>query len=195
MDSDESKPQQSAGDEGIEARIDRLKEQARALSGGHMASGTAPDCPPRLEEQFWKQVLDFENMPRVQLFDVLTRSGQSLPAPEELDDQQLTEKLWEVINGLAELGVCLEFTDHLNDRELYTRLWTKMLRDPIELDPEHPTGTWHFDFTGDETDDGIDTWLKYYADEDTRRSWARDYPDDPLPEAATPPYDRDRHLP
>jgi hypothetical protein len=38
-------------------------------------------------------------------------------------------------------------------------------------------------------------WLKYYADDDMRRRWSEAWPDDPMPERAAKPYDRDRYLP
>lgn len=194
---DDLKPTQPQSDEQapIEVRIEKLKEQARALSGGLMAAGIATDCPPEVEEQFWKRVLEFENLPRVQPFDVLVSHGMSLPAPEELDEEQLTAKLRETIDGLADVGIFLNFTNHLSDRELYTRLWTETLREPTELEPDRPEAFWHVDMTVSKDDDGIETYLKYYAGEQYRRSWAQDWPDDPLPEATTPPYDRDRHLP
>jgi hypothetical protein len=44
-------------------------------------------------------------------------------------------------------------------------------------------------------DDGIEAYLTYYADEETRRQWAEDYPDCPMPEPKELPFDRDRHLP
>jgi hypothetical protein len=59
-----------------------------------------------------------------QPFDVLVRSGLTLPSPEELDDAQITVKLWEAICGMSFLRMFLSFTDHLGDRELYAHLWT-----------------------------------------------------------------------
>jgi hypothetical protein len=37
--------------------------------------------------------------------------------------------------------------------------------------------------------------LKYYADEDARRDWLKDFPDYDMPVHENPPYDRDRDLP
>ena len=48
-------------DDEIEDRIERLKRQAASLSGGRMRSGVAADCPPEVEEQFWRQVVAFES--------------------------------------------------------------------------------------------------------------------------------------
>jgi hypothetical protein len=44
----------------IHDRIEKLKREAAALNGGRMVAGTRPDCPPRIEEEFWKNVLAFE---------------------------------------------------------------------------------------------------------------------------------------
>ena len=45
------------------------------------------------------------------------------------------------------------------------------------------------------SDEDIDIWLTYYADDDSRAQWRRDFPDAEIPERKTPPYDRDRLLP
>lgn len=52
-----------------------------------------------------------------------------------------------------------------------------------------------YDLVSSGSDEDTQAWLKYYADEDTRRQWAKDFPDDILPPHEDPPYDRDRHLP
>lgn len=89
----------------INERIEKLKRAAAALSGGRMVTGTVPNCPPEIEEQFWKNVLAFENAPEVAPFDELERSGLTLPPAAELDDVALTAALWAMIRGLEELGV------------------------------------------------------------------------------------------
>jgi len=43
--------------------------------------------------------------------------------------------------------------------------------------------------------DKHELYLKYYADDETRKLWRTDYPEDPIPARETPPCDRDRHLP
>ena len=65
------------------------------------------------------------------LFDRLDASGVALRAPEDLDESQITAKLWEIIGALAALGVYLHSTDHLSDRQLYCYLWGTALRDPV----------------------------------------------------------------
>ena len=183
-------------DDDINDRIEKLRRDAAALSGGKMVTGVAPNCPPEVQEQFWKNVLAFENAKEVQPIDELVRAGLTLPPAEELDDAELTEALWAMIRGLEDLGVYLEFTNHLSDRELYLQLWSKVLREPMALTPDDLQAAWHIDMSSaGSNDDGIEAYLTYYADEEARREWAKEYPDSPMPERKELPFDRDRHLP
>src|SRR5439155_13497591 len=83
----------------IDVRIEKLKQEAAALSDGQMRAHVSADCPPDIEEQFWKRVIAFENAPHVEPLQVLVQSGLTLPPPEQVDDAQLTVKLWEAIHG------------------------------------------------------------------------------------------------
>jgi hypothetical protein len=175
----------------IDERIEKLTQAIKAL-GGHVASGPSADCPPEIHEQFLRHVLDCEEAPEVEPFEVLVRSGMALPPPDQLDDAQLTATLWDVIGALAALATFLEWTDHLSDRQLYARLWDCRLREPIAL--TLGPGAWYLDMSHDDAEPSA-SYLRYYADEETRRDWAREFRDYPMPEAEKPPFDRDRHLP
>jgi len=107
----------------------------------------------------------------------------------------LTVALSEAIRGMAALGMYLYSTDHLSDRELYARLWNDVLREPTPLLPYDDNGEWHVDLVSSGSEEDTQLYLKYYADEEDRRRWAEDWPDDPLPDPAPLPFDRDRHLP
>jgi hypothetical protein len=48
----------------INDRIENLKRDAAALSGGKMVTGIAPNCRPEIQEQFWKNVLAFRTRRR-----------------------------------------------------------------------------------------------------------------------------------
>ena len=66
------------------------------------------------------------------------------------------------------------------------------------LFPENPSYAYIFDLIGGvETgsDDDIQTYLKYYADEKARVKWGHYWPDDKIPKHEDPPFDRDRFLP
>jgi hypothetical protein len=176
--------------------IEELKRSLEEISGGPVPIGFSKECPLEIQEKFLESVLRFERATPVVLFDELLTSGAQLPSPDELDDGALHSKLWEVLHRLALLGAYLENTDHLSDRELYTRLWHEILREPVVILPEDPDYDCYCDLVaaGGGTD-GIQLWLKYYADDDERQRWAEAWPDDRLPERTPVPYDRDRLLP
>ena len=173
--------------EDVDTRIEALKRTAAALSDGQMKSHVSPDCSPHIQEQFWQQVIAVESAVEEQPFDVLVRSGMTLPPPEALDEDQVTVKLWEVIHGMAFIGMYLFFTDHLSGRDLYARLWSDTLREPTALQPEDRGCAWHVDLIGGGSEEDVELYLKYYADEDERRSWAHEWPDDPLPDVGDLP--------
>jgi hypothetical protein len=181
--------------EDIESRIRKLKEEAAKLTGDQMISDELADCPSEIEEEFWKNVVAFERASWTQPFDMLVEGGVSLPPPDELDDTQITTKLWEVIRTLALLRAYLDHTDHLSDRELYTHLWNDSLREALVLQPGNPDFACHIDLIGSGSEEDIFIDLKYYADEAQRRRWAKEWPSDPMPDHQQPPFDRDRHLP
>ena len=128
-------------------------------------------------------------------FQQLEEAGIELPDPETMNDEKLTAKLWEVIEALARMRVFLESTNHLSDRELYTELWKDVLREETKAMVYDEYSAWHIDLIGSGSDEHTDLWMKYYADEKTRRQWMKDWPDYEMPEHEDPPYDRDRHLP
>lgn len=144
-------------------------------------SWVSDDCPPELAAQFWQSVAANEQAPLTTHFLQLEEAGVELPDPESLDDRRLTAKLWEVIEALARLRVFLGQTNHLSGRELYTLL--------------NGSSAWHIDLTGRGSEEDVHLYLKYYADEETRRRWATDFPDVEMPQHAAPPFDRDRYPP
>lgn len=102
-------------------------------------------------------------------YQQLEEAGIEMPAPETMDDEKLTAKLWEVIEALARMRVFIESTNHLSDRELYTLLWSEVLREEVQAMPFDEFSAWHIDLIGSGSDEHIDLWMKYYADEKTRR--------------------------
>jgi len=181
--------------DGQDKRIEDLKRRAEELSGGQMKVGEPNDCPPEMEEAFWKHVVDYEEAPWSTHFQQLESAGVSLPTPDSLDDEQLTAKLWEVIHKLALLRVFIEQTDHLSDRELYTHLWTDSLREETKAMPMTSNSAWHIQLLSGGSDEDNELYLKYYADKAWRRDWHKSFPKDPIPAHEDPPYDRDRRLP
>jgi len=150
---------------------------------------------PEVEEGFWKHVVEYEEAPWTTHFQQLERAGVSLPPPESLNDQELSAKLWEVINKLAQLRIFLEDTDHLSDRELYTTLWKNELREETKDILMDQDSACHYQLLSSGSDEDTFLYLKYFADEEWRAHWLKEFPDYVIPEHEDPPYDRDRLLP
>lgn len=147
------------------------------------------------DRAYFERMQAFENGPFTTNFQQLVRAGIALPEPEALDDAAVTRKLWEVIEALADLGVILEQTNHLSDRELYAELWHRVLRDEVpDLAPAE-NEWWHVDLIGTGSNEHIHAYLKYYADDEDRRFWHEVDPKLELPPHEDPPFDRDRRLP
>jgi len=175
-----------------EERIARLRQQLEKLGGSAMS---LESVPADMEEEFLRQVLEYETAEPISLFRLLENTGVEIPSPDQLDDQLLTVKLKEIVERMASLGAYLLHTNHLTDRELYNYLYVDGLREEAVLFPENPSYAYMIDLTGSGSDTDNEVYLRYYADEEHRTRWAQDWPGDPLPEHEEPPFDRDRFLP
>lgn len=177
------------------ANRDRIRELQRTIEkrGGTIYVGA--ECSPEIERRFLEHVLAFENDDGPSFFERLTAAGMDLPPPEQLNDELLHDKLWEVVTALALLGAYLYSTDYLSDRELYSYLWREALREPTVVMPHDQTFAMHIDLVGSGSEEDIANYLRYYADEPTRQDWALEFPDTPVPAHEQPPCDRDRFLP
>ena len=175
-----------------EERIAKLRQELERLGGNALS---LESMPADMEEEFLRQVLEYENAEPTTLFRLLENSGLDIPQPDQLDDDAVTIKLKEIVERMATLGAYLLHTDHLTDRELYVYLFADGLREEAVLFPENPSYAYIIDLTGSGSDADNQIYLKYYADEEHRQQWARDWPDDPLPEHEDPPFERDRFLP
>jgi hypothetical protein len=88
------------------------------------------------ERAYWTMVYDHEMAPpatsRALLLEhrIVPVPPQDLVAAEDLHDE-----LWTVIEGLAASGVFLLNSDHLPDRDLYCRLYYRILDEPARLMP------------------------------------------------------------
>ncbi|HEY6245224.1 MAG TPA: hypothetical protein VIX17_14830 [Pyrinomonadaceae bacterium] len=181
-----------AEDPDQEQRIAKLREEIKKLGGSTMS---LEDMPADLEEEFLRHVLEYETTEPISLFRLLENSGLQIPKPADLTDEELVEKLMEVINRMAQLGAYLLHTNHLSDRVLYEYLYDDGLREEAVLFPENPSYAYMIDLTGSGSEEDNQTYLKYYADNEHREQWAKDWPDDSVPSHQDPPFDRDRYLP
>ena len=175
-----------------EERIAKLRAELEKLGG---STSTLESMPADMEEEFLRHVLEYETAEPISLLRLLENSGLEVSSPDTLEKDALKIKLKAMIERMATLGAYLLHTDHLSDRELYEYLYAEGLREEAVLFPENPSYAYMIDLTGSGGDEDNQTYLKYYADEDHRRQWAHDWPDDPIPEHEDPPYDRDRFMP
>lgn len=178
-----------------EIRINELKRKIEETTGHEFSDDGPEQAPPEVEEKFLERVLDFESTESTTHAKQIEAAGATLPAPETLSEAQVHEKIWEVIRVLATRHVYLHNTNHLSDRELYSHLCARSLREEV---PDFPPGSgWnsHIDIIGSGSEEDIALMLKYYYDEKERRDWKRRWPKDEMPPHVDPPYDRDRFLP
>lgn len=88
------------------------------------------------ERGYWALVYDFEMAPATNGRTMLLERGILPVPPQDLfDDVHLHEALWTVIEGLAASGVYLLNTDHLTYRQLYERLYYKILDEAMQCMP------------------------------------------------------------
>ena len=175
-----------------EKRIEKLRDEVRKLGG---VFSTEVEMPSDLEEEFLKHILEYEHAQPITLLQLLKNAGLNPPAPDVLDDGELTTKLWEVIERMSSLGAYLLHTDHLSDRELYTYLYSDGLREEAMLFPEDPNFVYTIDLTGSGSEEDNQIYFRYYADDEYREQWAKDWPNDQMPPREAPPYARDLRLP
>ncbi|HVS83268.1 MAG TPA: hypothetical protein VHE60_16185 [Pyrinomonadaceae bacterium] len=175
-----------------EKRIEKLRGELEKLGG---STSHDSDLPADLEEQFLKHILEFETAEPSTLLQWLENSGLEVPSPDQLNDEQLRAKLWEVINRMASLGAYLHNTNHLSERALYSYLFDEGLREDTLLFPENPSFVYGLDLLGSGSDEDMQLYMKYFADDEYRKQWATDSPDFEMPPHEDPPFDRDKDLP
>lgn len=122
---------------------------------------------------------------------VLRKRGIEMSDETTLGDEELHRRLWEVIAAMKTVGLVVEFTDHLSDRELY-RYLAEALREETILSDD-PNSTCHLSPIGGGSEEDNEIYLRYYADNEEREQWAAD--GTKVPPKEPPPYVRDRLLP
>lgn len=106
-----------------ERRIDAMVRQARASGGTE-------------DRLHWTLVYDFEFAPPTTGRAMLLEHRIVPIPPQDLaEGAELHDELWTVIEGLAASGVFLLRTDHLPDRDLYGRLYYRILDEPTRCLP------------------------------------------------------------
>jgi hypothetical protein len=188
-----------------EQRIESLRrELEKRLGGAPLYESLPPEFDTAdFEETLLRQMLDYETSEPIAPFTLLQNAGVTISDPEQLDDTALAAKLNELLHQLASLGIYLQRTNHLSDRELYDFLYNDELRNETRLFPENPNYVYIINLAGVdldtiiESDGNVDVrfYLTYYATEEERKEFARVFPQLTLPSRKNTPYDRDRFSP
>lgn len=92
--------------------------------------------PDNKDRMYWTMVYDLEEAPTVTGRQMILEHG-IIPVPiQELSaTADLHDELWTIIEALAKCGVYLINTNHLCDRDLYARLFYKILDEPCRMMP------------------------------------------------------------
>jgi len=127
--------------------------------------------------------------------DKLQSAGQPLLPPDELTDEALPAKLWELLHNLACHGFYIQHSDHLSDRQVYSGLWQRGIRDEALLPGKCKSGGWFHDFLGSWGEEDMQIWLRFYASDEERAKHQKEWPNDTIPAKENLPYNRDWRLP
>lgn len=173
------------------ARQERIRDLEEQLRSRGTSFVTGDDFDEEMRESFLQHVLELELAEHKPLRQWLAESGY-VPVIDPQDDRLSTE-LVRLLDQLAFIGVFVEHTDHLSDRQLYAFLTG---REHLDTPTPVVAGTaMHIDILGGCSDEDNMLFLKYYATEEDRARWKSEFPDEELPAREWPPLDRDRHLP
>src|SRR5687768_17609852 len=92
-------------DDDQEERITKLRQELE--KDGETIIPIDDDIPADLEEKLLTAMLESRTAVPVSLWDLFTRAGLEIPAPDQLDDNALGSKLKEIIDRMASLKAYL----------------------------------------------------------------------------------------
>ena len=164
----------------------RLRDELEPLFDESIGSVNCRVMTTRRENEFLESMLEWERAPMVpisQWFD----PELVLPDPERLTEQQLQDVLQLTIEQLFSQHIVLDFTNHLSDRQLYTMIFRDILP-TYEKKLSKRLSFLHWDCANTEGDP--ETWLRFYASDEERETWAHET-GEILPPREVPPYARE----
>ena len=137
------------------------------------------------ENEFLYSLLAWERAPVLPISKWFEPELEMLPS-KDLDDDQLSVAMADVIERLYEKNILLEYTGHLSDRQLYGLIVRDIL--PAQEKKVSIDGTflrWQcIDIVEDD-----ESWLRFYATDAERDSWHEETRLK-LPPQQTVPFDR-----
>ncbi len=163
----------------------QLRDALEPLLDESISRVNAERMTTRCENEFLESMLEWERAPMLPICQWFDPKLQ-IPAPDELNDDQLGEVLTDTIGQLFTKHVVLDFTDHLDDRALYCIIYRDILP-AYEKQILRESNYLHWDCANIDGDQEI--WLRYYACQEEREMWAFETRQTP-PMAEEPPCRR-----
>ncbi len=111
------------------------------------------------ENEFLAAMLAWEQAPVLPIYRWFEPELRP-PRPESLDEESLKRILWDVIRKLYQKRIVLDFTDHLNDRELYRLLFRDILP-AREKKIDWPNNYLHWDCTAQRRSGDLASLLRH----------------------------------
>ena len=114
---------------------------------------------------YWALVYDFEQAPWTTNREQLEELGIETPVAATLSDEELKERLDDVIQGLSLLGVYLLNSNHFSDVGLYEHLRTSVLEEAVRDSICEEAANW-VDLCDPSCgcENIRELWLRYYAE-------------------------------
>jgi hypothetical protein len=163
----------------------QLRDELEPFFDESIAMFNNRELPTKVENDFLASMLAWERAPVLPISQWFTPE-LALPHPESLTAEELHLTLWETIGKLYEQRIVLDFTDHLNDRQLYSLIYRDILPSH-EKRIENRNSFLHWDCANTESDPEV--WLRYYATDEERTMWSEEQQEE-LPAVESPPYPR-----
>lgn len=147
-------------------RTRQIEELAAELRTRGASFHVGDDFDEEMHESFLRRVLAFEDEPETTIRAQFAASGYDAP-----------RDLWTLIGRLAELNIVIERTNHLDDAALCEFLLGS-LDEPLHL-PNYPETITHIDLVGSGSDEDNALFFRYYASDEEREHWMREFPGAP----------------
>jgi hypothetical protein len=148
------------------------------------------EVTPEQQNALWELVRSNSDEAGASLWEALEERGWLPLDPYEVPDEDLPVALERLILDLSWIQVYVNFTDHLDDRQLYTRLVAVAGSYDHWIYPNDAESAVSVSLLPDDPDEGSQIWLRYYASEEERTRHLRHHPGVSLPPSELPPYPR-----
>lgn len=144
-----------------------LRDQLEPLHDESIGRVDAGRMTTSSENEFLESMLAWERAPMLPIREWFS-PALILAAPDQVTDTELPAALARTIDQLYQQHIVLDFTDHLNDRQLYTLIYRDILPS-YEKKIARRDSYLHWDCAN--TNGDPNTWLRFYATEEEREVW------------------------